>query len=112
PAGAPPARVLAAYTAVGAPSPAIRLARTLDAQSTPDLQRYLYPLAYWETVVPAARSHAVDPLLVTSLIRQESLFDPDAVSPADAHGMMQLLPSTAREMSAANGSPPPSRAAL
>jgi soluble lytic murein transglycosylase len=42
-------------------------------------------------------------LLVASLIRQESLFLPDAVSPANAHGLMQLLPRTAREVAPAAG---------
>jgi len=37
-----------------------------------------------------------EPALVLSIIRQESEFDPDAASGANAHGLMQLLPSTAR----------------
>jgi soluble lytic murein transglycosylase len=37
-----------------------------------------------------------EPALVLSIIRQESEFDPDASSGAHAHGLMQLLPSTAR----------------
>ncbi|MFQ5539134.1 MAG: lytic transglycosylase domain-containing protein, partial [Candidatus Binatia bacterium] len=37
----------------------------------------------------------LDPYLVLALVRQESLFDPQALSPASALGLMQLLPSTA-----------------
>ena len=84
------ALLLQAYAAVEAPGPALRLARTAVGTSRP---RYLYPLGYWEVVRPMAESRGLDPLLVAALIRQESLFFPDAVSPADAHGLMQLLPA-------------------
>lgn len=59
-------------------------------------ERVLYPLAFWPEVSQAAAGNQVDPLLVVSLIRQESLFDPQARSSADARGLMQLLPATAR----------------
>ena len=102
------ASLLQAYAAVDAPGPALRLARG----SVGDERRYLYPLGYWEVVRPFAEARGLDPLLVAALIRQESLFVPDAVSPADAHGLMQLLPSTARDLAAASGTPPPDREAL
>jgi soluble lytic murein transglycosylase len=60
-------------------------------------ERVLYPLAFWPEVSSASETNRVDPLLVASLIRQESLFDPDARSPADARGLMQLTPATARK---------------
>lgn len=44
----------------------------------------------------AARRHNVDPLLVNSVIRVESGFNPAAVSPKGAQGLMQLIPATAR----------------
>jgi soluble lytic murein transglycosylase len=102
------AALLQAYAAVDAPGPALRLARG----SVGTERRYLYPLGYWEVVRPLAEARGLDPLLVAALIRQESLFVPDAVSPADAHGLMQLLPSTARDLAAASGTPPPDREAL
>ncbi len=46
----------------------------------------------------AAPSDAVDPALVFSITRQESNFDPDAVSPSNARGLMQLLPATAMQV--------------
>jgi soluble lytic murein transglycosylase len=103
-AGAPPELILDAYEAIGARGPAIRLARTADPE---DVTAILYPLGYWDLVLPASRSRGLDPLFVSALIRQESLFDPEAVSPANAHGLMQLLPSTANRVSASLGTPPP-----
>ena len=56
---------------------------------------YRYPLAYWELVQQKARERELDPHLILALIRQESLFDPRARSPATALGLMQLIPPTA-----------------
>jgi len=67
-------------------------------------QQLQYPLAFWTIVISAAARHTVDPFLIEALMRQESRFDPQAHSPADAYGLMQLLPQTARRV-AANGRP-------
>ncbi|HEX3559136.1 MAG TPA: transglycosylase SLT domain-containing protein [Pyrinomonadaceae bacterium] len=55
-----------------------------------------YPLAYWDTIAQEARAKNLDPYTVAGLIRQETVFNPRAVSPANAYGLMQLLPATAR----------------
>jgi soluble lytic murein transglycosylase len=60
--------------------------------------RLAYPRAYWPVVAREATRHGLDPLLILALIREESRFDPRAVSSANAVGLMQLLPSTAREV--------------
>ena len=70
------------------------------------LHEFIYPLGYWETVRAAAHAHGVDPLLVLALIRQESLFEPEAVSPAGARGLMQLLPATARQVTGTDAARP------
>lgn len=77
-----------------------------------ELNRYRYPLAYWETIQKRAAESGLDPYLVLALIRQESLFDPKALSPASAFGLMQLLPSTAVRVAAQLGLPPPQRERL
>src|SRR5207249_2601250 len=101
-AEAPRRRLLEAYRAVGAVGAALRLARAMRPRSPGALREYLYPLGYWETVRAAARAHGVDPLLVLAVIRQESLFEPEAVSSAGARGLMQLLPATARQLAGAD----------
>ena len=60
------------------------------------LWRLAYPRAFWPLVTREADRSGVDPLLVLAVMREESRFDPRAVSPAEAVGLMQLLPSTAR----------------
>jgi soluble lytic murein transglycosylase len=66
-----------------------------------------YPLAYWDTVKQEATARDLDPYAVAGLIRQESVFNPRAVSHADAYGLMQLLVPTARMMAKVNGSEGP-----
>lgn len=53
-----------------------------------------YPIAYYDLVLPAAQKYNVDPLLILSLIRQESLFEGFATSYASAQGLMQIIPTT------------------
>ncbi|WP_321477301.1 lytic transglycosylase domain-containing protein [uncultured Paludibaculum sp.] len=55
-----------------------------------------------EIVEKAAKAHDVDPLLVHSVIRVESNYNPLAVSPKGAEGLMQLIPATARRFGAVN----------
>ncbi len=59
---------------------------------------FAYPLGYWGIVSEAAGREAVDAYLVEALIREESRFDPEAVSGAGALGLMQLMPFTAHRM--------------
>lgn len=56
----------------------------------------MYPIGYQSDIQQAAKEAKVDPLLVASVIRVESKFDPTDVSDAGAIGLMQLMPGTAQ----------------
>ena len=65
------------------------------------------PRAFWESLYPMpweqdlrsrAQPHGLDPYLVAGLIRQESEYDHAAVSRAGAIGLMQVMPSTGRDI--------------
>jgi hypothetical protein len=60
-------------------------------------------LASWEDAIQQAASrHQVDPDLVRAMVRVESNFNPKAVSPKGARGLMQLIPSTAQRFGVRN----------
>jgi peptidoglycan lytic transglycosylase len=73
---------------------------------------YRYPLAFWELIQQKAQERDIDPYLVVSLIRQESLFDARARSPATALGLMQLIPPTASRVAKQLGLAVPSQERL
>lgn len=72
------------------------------ALDIPDLPRSyweaLFPKPYWTDLKRFATANGLDPYLVASLIRQESEFNPVAVSRANAVGLMQLLPKTGKQV--------------
>jgi soluble lytic murein transglycosylase len=65
--------------------------------------RILFPEPYWDTIKAESAKNGLDPYLVASLIRQESEFNPSAISKANAYGLMQLLPSVGRQMAKEEG---------
>jgi tRNA dimethylallyltransferase len=60
--------------------------------------KHFFPLAYKEAVLGYAKSRNVDPNFVNGIIRQESLFDSQALSPAGARGLMQIMPATGKKL--------------
>jgi soluble lytic murein transglycosylase len=69
----------------------------LDLPSLPESYwEALFPKPYWTEVKRFSSANTLDPYLVTSLIRQESEFNPNAVSRANAVGLMQLLPKVGK----------------
>jgi soluble lytic murein transglycosylase len=53
-----------------------------------------FGIFYRDIVIPAAVEHDIDPLLLFSIIRQESLFDASITSSAGARGLMQITADT------------------
>lgn len=64
--------------------------------------RKLYTREYDHLIRRAATYHGVDPQLVRAVIHAESAFNPHAVSPKGAKGLMQLMPGTAQDMGVVN----------
>jgi len=99
-----PAETAQLYVETGHYDQAIELmkhsAPNYFALDIPDLPRKyweaLFPRAYWNDLKRSSAANGLDPYLVASLIRQESEFNPNAVSRANAVGLMQLLPKTGK----------------
>ncbi|MBI4540919.1 MAG: transglycosylase SLT domain-containing protein [Gemmatimonadetes bacterium] len=72
--------------------------RRLEGAWNERLLRIVYPFPYREEILGASSERGLDPYLVAGLIRQESMFNPGAVSPAGAVGLMQIRPSTGRAL--------------
>lgn len=67
------------------------------------LRKQVYPAGWGDLVQEQASRYSVDPLLMLALVRQESSFDPRAYSGAQAMGLTQVVPSTARAIAAQLG---------
>ena len=91
-------RLLAVANAMrgqGLASQAIQLARKALARGAPaDARTYrlLYPVVHQDALLAEASEQRLDPSFVAALIRQESMFNPTATSPAGARGLMQVMP--------------------
>jgi soluble lytic murein transglycosylase len=72
---------------------------SLEIESLPrNYWESLFPRPFWGDLKKFASRNKLDAFVVASLIRQESEFNPGAVSRADALGLMQLLPSTGKKV--------------
>jgi soluble lytic murein transglycosylase len=58
----------------------------------------LYPVQHLEQVLRWSAEYGLDPWLVFGVMREESWFDREAVSGAGAHGLLQIMPSTGRDL--------------
>jgi soluble lytic murein transglycosylase len=71
-----------------------------------------FPLLHRDLVRAGADANGLDEPFVYAVLRQESAFDPGAVSHAGALGLMQLMPATAHAMARALDLPVAGRSAL
>ena len=65
---------------------------------SPLFWKYFFPLAYRDVVASYSKHRNIDPYFVNGIIRQESLFDSKALSPAGARGLMQIMPTTGKKL--------------
>ena len=93
-----------AFRAMRALKRALPYAATASIKSIPlAYWRILFPEQWWDTIKADSAKNNLDPYLVASLIRQESEFNPSAISHANAYGLMQLLPSVGKAMAREEG---------
>ena len=84
----------------------ITLGRNLVRDGVPQtlrLLRVLYPFPYRELVTREAAERGLDPIVLASLIRQESAFTAGIRSPVGAIGLMQVMPATGRDLARRQG---------
>lgn len=86
---------------------AILLVAVVLLTSSNRFWRWMYPIRYQGVIQYHAAQVHVDPLLVASVIRVESKFDPNDVSSAGAIGLMQLMPPTAQWIASMRSSKAP-----
>ncbi|MEO5817935.1 MAG: transglycosylase SLT domain-containing protein [Gemmatimonadaceae bacterium] len=101
------AAIAQALGTVNEPARALRIAlAAMDkGNASRALLRIAYPIVHDDALVEESRRNDLDPALVAGLIRQESSWNPRAVSPATARGLMQLMPSVGASIAASRKYP-------
>lgn len=91
------------YKKAGSPYKSIKIASSIERElksrnelASPllELDILLFPLEYKDEILKYSLENGFDPLLIASIIRQESAFDPAAISRSNAMGLMQIIPQT------------------
>ena len=106
--GAEAATIAQTLIDVGHPARGLRLAvRALDRRGpiSRALVRAAFPVLHADALLENSRAMGLDPALVAGLIRQESTWNPDAVSPVGARGLMQLMPAVGASIASGRGYP-------
>ena len=71
---------------------------TADQGLPREILEVIFPLEYWDLIRKHSTARGLDPYVVAALIAQESTFDPEIRSVANAWGLMQIVPSTGRRL--------------
>jgi soluble lytic murein transglycosylase len=71
---------------------------TADQSLPREILQVIFPLAYWDLIRKHSAARNLDPYVVAALIAQESTFDPEIRSVANAWGLMQIVPATGRRL--------------
>jgi soluble lytic murein transglycosylase len=61
-----------------------------------EILEVIFPIDYWPLLKGNAQAHGLDPFVIVALAAQESTFDAQIRSPANAIGLMQFIPATGR----------------
>jgi soluble lytic murein transglycosylase len=62
-----------------------------------------FPMVAWSAIKEEAKRYGIDPYIAAGLIRQESVFNPNAISRVGARGLMQVMPATGQVVSKRQG---------
>ncbi len=81
-------------------------------QRAPEALALMYPRAFRTSVETWAQQHGIEPSLAWAIMRRESAFAPEVTSIADARGLMQLIPPTAKNIAQQLKLPPADAAEL
>lgn len=99
-------RSIGAYqSSIVAAADVIIAAGVTTLQAPAYIARLRYPVYYLDLVLEQALKYNFDPLLMFALIRQESLFNANASSVANANGLTQVIPSTGQYIANQLGHP-------
>jgi soluble lytic murein transglycosylase len=74
-----------------------------DADVPREAWEIFFPLVAWSTIKEESKRYGIDPYIVAGLIRQESVFNPNAISRVGARGLMQVMPATGQLVSKRQG---------
>jgi soluble lytic murein transglycosylase len=87
------------YPSIVAAASLVRQSPAGSIENAPKfLQRLVYPIYYANLIIPEAQASSIDPMIIFSLMRAESLFDGAVTSSAAAGGLMQIIPDTGAQI--------------
>lgn len=104
-------RLIALYEELGAHHRSARIAELyfgmerhrLGLKTAADLWQSMYPKAYSKVALKESSRHGIPKEWIWSIMRAESLFRPDVISPVGAKGLMQIMPYTGANLARLRG---------